>query len=181
MKPAKFDWVEIKKAYKVGKTVDEIVDTYGVTKKTLQNRISAEKWEVSGRIKSSLSDFEKSIGKITDEISLNPDLSHIITKDVVDLINGISHLIDSKKIIYSATQLNLVRTTQYLQNNKKLEKINVGDGIQKFEEVGLGADDFKYCQDTIDKASVTLKVNDRFAPKQDINLTNNQIVTVEIE
>ena len=89
----------------------------------------------------------------------------------------------NKGLVTNASQLNLIRTTQYLAKNKKLEKRGVGDGVQVFEEVGLGADDFKQCQDTIDKASITLKVNERHAPKQDINLTNalQNNITVEIE
>lgn len=122
-----------------------------------------------------------------DEHLVEAQISILSAKSILpperlnSILNTAQEELYNRNLVTNATQLNLVRTTQYLQNNKKLEKINVGDGIQKFEEVGLGADDFKYCQDTIDKASVTLKVNDRFSPKQDINLNNNQIVTVEIE
>lgn len=44
-RPSKFNWEEIKNAYECGKTVDELVSRYGVTKKTLQNKISKELWE----------------------------------------------------------------------------------------------------------------------------------------
>ena len=45
------------------------------------------------------------------------------------------------------------------------------------------AQDLKHLVDAVDKASITLKVSDRHAPKQDINLTNatQNVVTVEIE
>ena len=43
--------------------------------------------------------------------------------------------------------------------------------MQVFDEVGLGADDFKQCQDTIDKASITLKVNERHAPRAEVKVT----------
>lgn len=173
-RPSKYNWEEIKKSYFIGRSVDDIVDKYGITKKTLQNKISEELWEVSGNIKSDILGLKQSIGKITDDISHNQDLAHIISEDVKDLINELSDLVDAKKIIYSATKLNLIRTTQYLANNKKLEKINVGDGVQNFEPVGLGADDFKYCQDTIDKASITLGINPRHA-NTNIKVDNNNL------
>lgn len=80
----------------------------------------------------------------------------------------------NKGLITNATQLNLVRTMEYLSNNKKLEKVGLGDGVQGFETVGLGADDFKQCQDTIDKASITLGVNQRHASSAVINNANVQ-------
>lgn len=171
-RPSKYNWEEIKKSYFIGRSVDYIVDKYGITKKTLQNKISEELWEVSGSIKSDILGLKQSIGKITDDISHNQHLAHIISEDVKDLINELSDLVDAKKIIYSATQLNLVRTMEYLSKNQKLEKINVGDGVQNFEPVGLGADDFKYCQDTIDKASITLGINPRHA-NTNIKVDNN--------
>ena len=80
----------------------------------------------------------------------------------------------NKGLITNATQLNLVRTMEYLSKNQKLEKINVGDGVQNFEPVGLSADDFKYCQDTIDKASITLGINPRHA-NTNIKVDNNNL------
>ena len=173
-RPSKYNWEEIKKSYFIGRSVDYIVDKYGITKKTLQNKISEELWEVSGNIKSDILGLKQSIGKITDDISHNQHLAHIISEDVKDLINELSDLVDAKKIIYSATQLNLVRTMEYLSKNQKLEKINGGDGVQNFEPVGLGADDFKYCQDTIDKASITLGINPRHA-NTNIKVDNNNL------
>ena len=70
-----------------------------------------------------------------------------------------------------------------LANNKKLEKVNSGGGIQELIEVGLGADDFKQCQDAIDKASITLGVNQRGSSTQ-INNTNaqqNDIKVIKVE
>ena len=133
--------------------------------------------------------YDTSIGTVnnlTKEIT--PQNEHLVNAQVaiisakailpVEHLNAILNTaqdeIYNKGLVTNASQLNLIRTTQYLANNKKLEKISVGDGIQQFEEVGLGADDFKQCQEAIDKASITLKVNERHAPKTDIALTNAQ-------
>lgn len=111
---------------------------------------------------------------LTAQISVLSARAYLSDVEMTAIMTTAQNEIYNKGLVTNASQLNLIRTTQYLANNKKLEKISVGDGIQQFEEVGLGADDFKQCQDAIDKASITLKVNERHAPKQDINLTNAQ-------
>ena len=90
------------------------------------------------------------------------------------IMNTAQEEIYNKNLITNATQLNIVRTMEYLSNNKKLEKVSVGAGIQKLIEVGLGSDDFKQCQDAIDKASITLGINQRHSNSQiNVNTQNN--------
>ena len=182
-RPPKYDWKEIKEAYECGLVVDELCDKYDIDKKTLQNKISKELWEVMGSIKSEISNVKQSLGKISGTIAQNPEKAHIIAEEILDSINSLAERIDAKKLIHGATKINLTRTIQYLQNNVKLEKMNVGDGIQQFEEVGLGSSDFKNIQDTIDKSAVTLELAPRHANQQiNVNTQNNNaqiIVTKE--
>src|SRR5574344_1831549 len=112
----KYDWTEIQKAYECGKTVDELVKKYDVEKKTLQNKISEKKWEVSGNIKADITELKASIGKISGTLGNNPDKAHIIAEDVIDCINQIAGLVEGEKIVKSATLLNLARTVTYLKN-----------------------------------------------------------------
>jgi len=179
MAKAKYNWIEIQKAYECGKSVDELVIKYNIDKKkTLQNKISENKWEVSGNIKSTISDLKESIGKVSGTLGNNPDKFHIIAEDVINCINEISILVDGTKAVSSATLLNLARTIEYLNKNQKLEKINVGDGVQNFEPVGLGSLDYKNAQDAIDKASITLGINPRHANTNiKVDNTNTQIET----
>lgn len=135
------------------------------------------------------------VNNLTKEVTpqnehlVNAQISILSAKSILPIehlnaiLNTAQEEVYNKGLVTNASQLNLIRTTQYLANNKKLEKISVGDGVQQFEEVGLGADDFKQCQDAIDRASITLKVNERFAPKSDVNLVNAQQnnIVVEIE
>ena len=134
------------------------------------------------------------VNNITKEIT--PQNEHLVNAQVAIIsakaILPIEHLnailntaqeeVYNKSLITNATQLNLVRTMEYLSNNKKLEKVGLGDGVQGFETVGLGADDFKQCQDTIDKASITLGVNQRHASSAVINNANVQqeVKTIQI-
>lgn len=174
MAKAKYNWIEIQKAYECGKSVDELVIKYDVEKKTLQNKISEKKWEVSGNIKATISDLKESVGKISGTLGNNPDKFHIIAEDVINCINEIAHLVEAEKIVKSATILNLSRTVEYLKNNIKQEKVGLGDGVQGFENISLGSMDYKNLQDTIDKASITLGVNQRHASSAVINNANVQ-------
>lgn len=179
MAKAKYNWIEIQKAYECGKSVDELVIKYNIDKKkTLQNKISENKWEVSGNIKSTISDLKESIGKVSGTLGNNPDKFHIIAEDVIDCINEISILVDGTKAVSSATLLNLARTIEYLKTNTKMEKINVGDGVQNFEPVALGSLDYKNAQDTIDKASITLGINQRHSNSQ-ININNDNTNAIQ--
>lgn len=174
-RPTKYDWKEIKQAYECGITVDELSDRYEIEKKTLQNKISKELWEVMGNVKSEISNVKQSLGKVSGIIAQNPEKAHIIAEEVLESINSFADKIDARKLINSATKINLTKTIQHLQANTKLEKINVGNGVQQFEEVGLGSSDFKNIQDTIDKAAISLEVAPRHANQQlTINNANIQ-------
>lgn len=69
----------------------------------------------------------------------------------------------NRGLIFNTTQKNLAKITQMLDKNIKYEKVGVGDGVQNFEPVELNANDYKALQDAIDKASLTLGVNQRTA------------------
>nr|DAX63736.1 MAG TPA: helix-turn-helix, Psq domain [Caudoviricetes sp.] len=69
----------------------------------------------------------------------------------------------NRGLIFNATQKNLTRVMDMLNKNTKYEKVGVGDGVQTFEPVELNANDYKALQDAIDKASLTLGVNQRTA------------------
>ena len=79
----------------------------------------------------------------------------------------------NRGLIFNATQKNLAKITQMLDKNTKYEKVGVGDGVQNFEPVELNANDYKALQDAIDKASLTLGVNQR-AASTTINNANVQ-------
>lgn len=129
------------------------------------------------------------VNNLTKEI--NPENEHLVNAQIAILtakaILPIEHLnailntaqeeIYNKNLITNATQLNLVRTMEYLSNNKKLEKVSSGVGVQELVEVGLGSSDFKECQDTIDKASLTLGVNQRHSNSQ-VNIQNTNATQV---
>ena len=87
----------------------------------------------------------------------------------------------NRGLIFNATQLNLQRITEHLSKNQKMEKVGIGDGVQNFEPVELNANDFKALQDAIDKASLTLGVNQRTASTtiNNANVQSEQKIIIE--
>lgn len=107
---------------------------------------------------------------VNAQISMITAKAYLPVQELNAILNTANEIVFNQGLVTNATQLNLVRITQHLKENKKLEKINVGDGVQHFEEVGLGSGDYKNIQDAIDKASVTLGVNERHAKSGDVNV-----------
>lgn len=104
------------------------------------------------------------------QISLLTAKAYLSDEELSAIMSTAQNEVFNNGLVTNASQLNLVRMTQCLQDNKKLEKINVGDGIQQFEPVGLGSGDYKNIQDAIHKAGQSLKVIEQFAPKSDIKV-----------
>jgi len=97
------------------------------------------------------------------------------------IMNAAKDEVYSMGLAINATQLNLMRINEALTSNKKLEKISVGQGMQQFEEVSLDSSDYKNMQDAIDKATVTLGINQRHASSQvTVNTQNNNTQHVEL-
>lgn len=106
---------------------------------------------------------------VNAQISLTTAKAYLTNEQMNAIMNTAKDEIFNKGLIENATQLNIIKTTEYLSKGVKLDKVNIGGGEQKHVEVGLAADDFKQCQDAIDKASLTLGVNQRSASA---NITN---------
>ena len=87
----------------------------------------------------------------------------------------------NRGLIFNATQKNLNRVMDMLDKNTKYEKVGIGDGVQTFEPIELNANDFKTLQDMIDKASLTLGVNQRVATTQinNANVQSEQKIIIE--
>lgn len=117
------------------------------------------------------------------QISLLTAKAYLSTEEMNAIVTTAQNEVFNLGLVTNATQLNVVRITQHLRDNKKVEKINVGDGVQNFEKVALGSSDYKNLQDAIDKASITLRVSERHAPKTEIKnqneQTNQQVIKIE--
>lgn len=176
-------WEKIKVYLETGlsysKIIDNIEHKYNVKVSSTaisdykkENRIEKGKTE---DLKHEIIDLENKKRTISEqETNTMRKLSSLNDFEITTLNEIVSDEMGIKSLIFNTTVLNIIRTNEHLTNNKKLEKVNVGDGVQNFEEVGLGSVDYKNIQDTLDKASQTVGVNPRFNNSQvTVNTQNN--------
>lgn len=95
------------------------------------------------------------------QISLLSAQSSLTTTEMTAIMTAAKDEAYNRGLIFNATQKNLAKITEMLDKNTKYEKVGIGDGVQNFEPVELNANDYKALQDAIDKASLTLGVNQR--------------------
>ena len=107
------------------------------------------------------------------QISLLSAQSSLTTTEMTAIMTAAKDEAYNRGLIFNATQKNLAKITEMLDKNTKYEKVGVGDGVQNFEPVELNANDYKALQDAIDKASLTLGINQR-AASTTINNANVQ-------
>ena len=117
---AKTDWKAIEIAYKKGIDIDILSKKYGVVRKTLQNKIYAQKWEVNtiemGNINHDIEALGHSLGKLNGHAQNDEILESIIVKKVNTLAedNGL------------------------MENNRKLAKMLQGVIVKERNNIDLG-------------------------------------------
>ena len=89
----------------------------------------------------------------------------------------VSEQLRRQNLVFNASEKLLVKATQMIDKNQTVDKINVGTGIQQIEPRELDSSDLKNLADTIDKASITLGVNQRHSNSQ-VNISNTNATQV---
>jgi len=164
-------WEKAKEYFEAGLSLSEINLRTEISRPQISKKAKKENWE-KGNIKKQIISQAVEVAQIKE--TLNETALEIHNELVSDEIRR-------KNLVYGASELLLKRTQEMIQANKTTEKINVGDGVQQFEARELNAKDYKDLADTIDKSSVTLKVNERFSSNQvQVNNQNNQISEIII-
>lgn len=142
----------------------------------------ADKYVCSkGKVSQLTQGIEKSKnGQLVDaQVSLLSAKAHLSDEEMTAIMTTAQNEVFNNGLISNATQLNLVQMTKHLSENKKLEKVGVGNGVQNLEEVGLGSNDYLNIQNAIDKAAITLKVADRHAKSGDVNVNTQTNVGIQ--
>ena len=166
-RPSKHNWEEIKKHYEAGKSQSEIVLEFECPKSSLSEKIKSENWIQSEQVKA----------YIKGSLEINEQKANLIEQDV-RIVEIADNIIDEQTrrrgLIFNATEALLKKATKMIEKNQVIDKISVGDGVQNFEPRELNTADLKNLSDTIDKASVTLGVNQRHSNSQvNVNTQNN--------
>lgn len=127
-----------------------------------------------------------SINKLTKEVS--PLNEHIVDAQTIVLkaqkelsdeqmnavMNTASDILRRQNLVYGASEKLLKRTQEIIEKNITIDRIS-RDGGQEFAYRELNTTDLKNLADTVDKASITLGVNQRHANSQvTVNNTNAQ-------
>jgi len=113
--------------------------------------------------------------KVKGQVAINTFLQHESERQVKAFETAVSTQERRANLVYGASEKLLQVTQELVYSNKTVERVNVGDGMQSFQERELNATDLKNIADTIDKTSVTLGVNQRHANSQvTVNNTNAQ-------
>ncbi len=149
-RPSKYDWDKIEADFKAGVPKDEIRRRYRVPRNTLDNRIRDQKLTVSEDARAVMQGFGAVSGHLGAVEAKNPEIlpslyDRIATETDFDIRAG--------RIVIKAMQ----KIETIVEKGTKLEKVNVGMGIQNFEEVGMGPGDYKDAMDAVYRGKEVLK------------------------
>ena len=163
-RPSKYNWEAIEGEYRAGVQINDICRKHGIAKKTLQNKVSAELWEVSGGAKAVMKGFEEVSGILGTIEEESPEIlpalyDRISTETEFDIMAG--------RIVTKT----LRKLESVVDSGKKLEKVGVGGGIQSFQEVGMMGSDYKEVMEAVYKGKEILKGKE--AAGTTVNVQNN--------
>lgn len=147
-------------------TKTAIAKSYKVTEKVVRDLVGKEKPRNADIVEASvIVEVAKKSDKTTSETTA-------INNAVSDIMQD-----DEKRNKIDTLSMEVLDAVSKLIKKGKGQKVvmeGMGDGVSRatIVESDLQANDLKQAQDTIDKASITLKVNERHAPKSDTNVVN---------
>lgn len=120
--------------------------------------------------------------KVNDVVSIKTELANESEYQAFTFDKEVNEQLRLKNLVFKATEKIIKKATDILDSNKVVDKLNCGDGIQNFEPRELNTADLKNLSDTIDKASITLGVNQRHSSSQVIvNNSNAQQNNTQLE
>jgi hypothetical protein len=98
-RPAKYSWVEIREAFEAGVDIDTICTKFNVNKKTLQNKISAGKWEVLGSYEADMQGFREASGKVSGYYGNSPKMDEIVAGKVQTILEDNDLIGNNRKLL----------------------------------------------------------------------------------
>ena len=163
-------WDKAKEYFEAGLSLSEIVLRTEISKAQISKKSKIEKWE-KGNEKKQL--IAQAIEVATKKETLN-ETALQVHNELVD------EQLRRRNLVFNASEKLLVKATEMIKKGQTVDKINVGVGIQQIEPRELDSSDLKNLADTIDKASITLGVNQRHSNSQ-VNIQNTNATQNNIE
>ena len=165
-RPSKYDWRDIRKHYEAGMSQSEIVLQFECPKSSLSEKIKQEKWTQSELVKS----------YIKGSVEVNEQKANIIEQDV-RLVEIADNIIEEqsrrRNLIFNVTEKIVKNIDKAV--SQKIDILDDKGKVIRQEDLLLDSKSAKEYIDAVDKASITLGVNQRHSNSQiNINNENNQ-------
>ncbi|WNL28001.1 hypothetical protein QUR76_06850 [Arcobacter cryaerophilus gv. pseudocryaerophilus] len=111
---------------------------------------------------------------VKEEVAIKSTLSNQSESFVKAFEDKVNEQLRLKNLVFKATEKIIKKATDIIDSGKVTDKLNIGDGVQQFEPRELNTTDVKNLADAIDKASITLGINQRHSNSQiNVNTQNN--------
>lgn len=162
-------WNKAKEYFEAGLSLTEIVDRTNISKSQISKRATKENWQKGNEKKQLIS---QAVEVAEQKETLN-ETALQVHNELVD------EQLRRRNLVFNASEKLLVKATEMIKKGQTVDKINVGAGIQQIEPRELDSSDLKNLADTIDKASITLGINQRHS-NQVINNTNAVQTNIEL-
>lgn len=157
-------WQKAKEYFEAGLSLTDIVDRTNISKSQISKRASKENWEKGNEKKQLIS---QAVEVATKKETLK-ETALEVHNELVD------EQIRRRNLVFNASEKIIDKATSIITSGEVIDKIGVGDGVQMFKSRKLNTTDLKNLADTVDKASITLGVNQRHSNSQvTVNNQNN--------
>jgi len=168
---AKEIWDKARLLFEHGKPLNDIAKEMGINKGSISRKSKQEEWTKNSELATLVSDDVANIIKgneiATQKATLATDELRLHNREVQDQLRR-------KNLVFGLAEKALGHIDDALSKTVKDEK---GEDTKQLVE--HGSKDIKEYVEAIDKASITLNINPRHAPK--IDITQNQATAVIIE
>ncbi len=160
-------WNKAKAYFEAGLTLSQISEKTLINKSAISRKAKKQQWQH---------------GKNTDYI----EAREIIATKKATESNTSLHFADEdadanirrKNLVFGGLEKLAQRMNDQVEANKKMDKLNVGMGVQNFEPVELNPQDYKALAEGYASVGKSLGVIEE---KPQVAIQNNNIVEVEIE
>lgn len=158
-------WDKAREYFEAGLSLSEIVLRTEISKAQISKKSKFENWQKGNEKKQLIS---QAVEVAEQKETLN-ETALQVHNELVD------EQLRRRNLVFNASEKLLVKATEMIKKGQTVDKINVGAGIQQIEPRELDSSDLKNLADTIDKASITLGVNQRHSNSQ-VNIQNTNAV-----
>ena len=127
--------------------------------------------------------------KLKDKVNEAVAIKSALVLESESLVNAfdtkVNEICRFKGIVFNLTEKALKKANDILDYGTVEDKINIGDGVQKFEDRRLNTNDIKNIIELSDRASITLGVNERFSSSaiqvNNANVQENKTINIVVE